>query len=381
MLDRAIESVTSFVGSNLAGPPPRGLPALPPVSRLSPRVTRILGMNPSAFTLQGTNTYLVGTGPRRWLIDTGEGRAEYVPLLERAMEEEGVVALEGVLLTHWHHDHVGGLPSVRAMLRRRAGADPDADPDAAEVRAHKRVRADKGEVAVDPAEPPPPLTSRAYVDIADGQVFDQVPGVTLVAAHTPGHSVDHVCFTLVEEGAVFAGDCVLNGNTATFEDLGEYSASLERMERQLEAAAAERRDASCAARRPADDGDNDVDVAPGRLYPSHGDVVIDGVAKLREYRKHRAWREEIFMDALRADWRERPEKGGATSWELCRAVYESQVSWLVLRTACAGITSQHLKKMVEEGRVRTEGGGGWFGKEPRYYPAAGEMERPRRGRE
>lgn len=43
MLDRAIESVTSFVGSNLAGPPPRGLPALPPVSRLSPRVTRISG--------------------------------------------------------------------------------------------------------------------------------------------------------------------------------------------------------------------------------------------------------------------------------------------------------------------------------------------------
>ena len=53
MLDTAVESVTSFVASNFAGPPPRGLPTLPAVARLSPRVVRILGLNPSAFTLQG----------------------------------------------------------------------------------------------------------------------------------------------------------------------------------------------------------------------------------------------------------------------------------------------------------------------------------------
>ena len=53
MLDTAVESVTSFVASNFAGPPPRGLPTLPAVARLSPRVVRIMGLNPSAFTLQG----------------------------------------------------------------------------------------------------------------------------------------------------------------------------------------------------------------------------------------------------------------------------------------------------------------------------------------
>ena len=349
MFDAIYESMSNFVASNFAGPKPRHLPELPPIKRVSDRVVRILGMNPSAFTLQGTNTYLVGTGASRWLIDTGEGRREYVHLLRQAMEDEGVTGLEGILLTHHHGDHTGGLGDVRAMLKDMGVESP--------VLAYKRIRRDHGERAVRTHDNPggdvdDPTRSRCYAAVADGAIF-RCEGATIRALHTPGHTPDHVVFTLEEEGAMFAGDCVLNGNTATFEDLGEYTESLKKMAQELPAG--------------------------GTLYPSHGDVVTDGTNKLAEYLRHRAMREEMFMDALRNDWSQRPERGGMTASELCHAVYARQVSYLVLKTACEGITRQHLGKMTEEGRVRVEGGKGeWgFGGEVRYVPSAGEMARAR----
>ena len=45
--------------------------ALPDVDVWSERVVVALGKNPSLFTGRGTNTYLVGTGAQRILLDTG----------------------------------------------------------------------------------------------------------------------------------------------------------------------------------------------------------------------------------------------------------------------------------------------------------------------
>lgn len=48
------------------------LPLLADVCKVTDRVIRILGGNPGSMQLQGTNTYLVGAGRSRVLIDNGQ---------------------------------------------------------------------------------------------------------------------------------------------------------------------------------------------------------------------------------------------------------------------------------------------------------------------
>ena len=76
---------------------------------------------------------------------------------------------------------------------------------------------------------------------------------------TPGHTPDHACFELREEGSVFTGDCVLGGSSAVFEDLHDYMTSLKSV----------------------------LAVARGRLYPGHGPVIEDGAEGIRSYIGHR----------------------------------------------------------------------------------------------
>ncbi|KAJ5321778.1 uncharacterized protein N7506_010908 [Penicillium brevicompactum] len=153
---------------------------LPEVERLSASVVRILAGNPGKFTLQGTNTYLVGRGHQRILIDTGEGRPTWINNLQTVLAEEKATVHQAIL-THWHGDHVGGLPDLLRICPQ------------AQIFKHQ------------------PESSQN--DIQDGQTFS-VEGATLTALHTPGHTVDHMVLLLDEENAMFTGDNVLGHGTA-----------------------------------------------------------------------------------------------------------------------------------------------------------------------
>lgn len=267
--------------------------ALPAVERLSPRCIRILGGNPGKFTLQGTNTYLLGTGRRRILIDTGEGRPVWAASVKATLDQENAT-IESALLSHWHHDHVKGVKDLLSI--------------SPEAKIYKNS------------------PEREQSAIVDGQVF-QAEGVTLTAAHTPGHTTDHMVFVLAEEDAMFTADNVLGQGTAVFEDLGKYMSSLEKMR--------------CLFK--------------GRAYPGHGPVVENGPGKITEYMEHRRQREDQVVGTLQSG--KLRTDSHWTPMEIVKVVY-SEVPEELHPAACGGVV-QILEKLRAESRVVREGEDRW----------------------
>lgn len=221
------------------------------VTHLSKRVIRILGMNPRPKTLQGTNTYLVGTGPKRVLIDTGDPNiSEYQSVL-RDVLEKSETTIEKILLTHRHSDHIGGIKDVCKVL----GTVPP-------LLKHKSIDVSFENEAL-------PL-GYSYQYLQDGEEFE-IEGATFRVIHAPGHTDDHLCFLLKEENAIFCGDNLLGQRSTTFEDLSSYMKSLELIK----------------------------SFNPDKLYPGHGTVILNGVAMITEYIKHRNSREDQIVDVLK----------------------------------------------------------------------------------
>lgn len=279
-LHRSGSSLYSQVGDNLlpfrypksARTMATQLEDLPDIERLSPVCIRILGDNPSKFTLQGTNTYLLGSGSKRILLDTGEGKPAWAASIKSVLEQEQAT-IETVLISHWHHDHTGGIPDIQAIA-------PSAKVFKHEPEAQQH-------------------------DIADGQVF-KTDGVTLTASHTPGHTVDHMVFVLEEEDAMFTADNVLGQGTAVFEDMGTYLKSLAKMKQLFR----------------------------GRAYPGHGPVIADGPSKIVEYIEHRRQREEQVVRTLRDG--QQSGKKGMEAMEMTKIIYHDVPENLHI-PACGGV--------------------------------------------
>jgi ribonuclease/clavin/mitogillin len=268
---------------------------LPDVDRWSDRVIVALGKNPGLFTGPGTNTFLIGTGERRILLDTGSGRPEYLDVLERAVREAGCEGLQEIVVTHGHPDHIGGAVAVSERfgpLPVSKMAWPDVD---------ERV----------------PLELRP---IEDGSVL-RTEGATLRALYTPGHAVDHLCFLLEEERSLFSGDNVLGVGTAVIPTQGgnlrDYMNSLRRL----------------------------LDARPTAIYPAHGPRIADGTAKLREYIAHRQERDVQIIAAMR---------GGATRIpEIVKIVYAAYPE--SLHAAAGHSVCCHLLKLEDEGCASRSG--------------------------
>ena len=155
-------------------------------------VRRVLAPNPGVYTLEGTNTWIVGS-ERSIVIDPGPELPEHLAEVARQAGRVGAVAV-----THDHPDHApGALPFAELVgaplyAYRLAGAEP----------------------------------LRAGQDLHVGEL-------ELKAVHTPGHTSDHMAFFEPGSGSLFTGDAVLGRGTSFIDppdgNLVAYLRSLKRM--------------------------------------------------------------------------------------------------------------------------------------------------------
>ena len=180
--------------------------------RLSPLVRRVLAPNPSPFTYEGTQTYLVGDSDLA-VIDPGPDDPAHLDALEGAIAGRAVIA---ILCTHTHRDH---SPAARPLARRTGAQVIGCAPLTLE---DDGPRAD---AAFDPDYAPDRVLTEG----------EQIAGTgwTLTALATPGHTSNHLCYALEEEEALFTGDHVMGWSTSVVSppdgDMTDYLLSLERL--------------------------------------------------------------------------------------------------------------------------------------------------------
>lgn len=226
-------------------------------------VRSVLAPNPSAMTLHGTNTYLLG---RREItvIDPGPDLPAHLSAIEAALPPQSRLAQ--VVVTHAHADHAG----LAHRLARRHGAPVVAFGDATTGRSAVMERlAMAGSLGGGEG-----VVAGFAPDIAmpDGALLD-IEGMDLRVLWTPGHMGNHICLILGE--TVFSGDHVMGWASTLVSppdgDMGAYMASLERL----------------------------AGVRPARLLPGHGPAVTEPAARIAELVAHRRAREAQILGALR----------------------------------------------------------------------------------
>jgi len=174
-------------------------------------IRRIMAKNPGPFTYHGTGTYIIGKGEVA-VIDPGPDIPSHVNSLLDALDGEKV---SHILVTHTHRDH---SPAANA-LKLATGAETYG------FGPHSRNKGPSVEEGADYDFIPDIATIDG--DIIEGRDF------CFEAIHTPGHTSNHLCFSLKKHGVLFPGDHVMGWSTTVVSppdgNMALYRSSLQRL--------------------------------------------------------------------------------------------------------------------------------------------------------
>lgn len=270
--------------------------------RLAEGLRLVRAPNPSAMTLSGTNTYILGEGSVA-VIDPGPRMPVHLDAILRALAPGETIS--HIFVTHAHLDH----SPLAAPLAELTGAPvlafgrPEAGRSAVMAELAAAGLAGGGE-GVDAGFVP-------HETLADGTEVSG-DGWRLCAAHTPGHFCNHLSFVWAD--AVFTGDHVMGWASTLISppdgDLGDYFRSLDRLRTQRARV----------------------------FYPGHGDPVTATGQRIDELAAHRVERTRQIRAHLAL--------GPATPAEITRALYTDTPAGLL--AAAERNVFAHLIDLVQK---------------------------------
>ena len=261
--------------------------------RLSQRVIRVTADNSGMMTGPGTNTYLVGGGPRNeWaVIDPGPSLTPHIEAILKAAPGP----IRWILVTHTHQDHSPAANELRA----RTGAQV------------------LGRIASYPQNQDP--TFKPDRILAHGERLSVDQDTTLAVFHTPGHASNHLCYLLEQEQMLFTGDHVMQTSTVVIGppdgDMKAYLDSLRAL----------------------------LDVPLSWFAPGHGFLMAQPHKALEGIVAHRLRREAKVLEAV-------TELAGADTDALLARVYDDVKPGL--HPVARRSLTAHLQKLAADGRVR-----------------------------
>ena len=224
--------------------------------QITPLVKRVIAKNPGPFTYTGTGTFIVGTRELA-VIDPGPIDNNHLNAIIKAC---GKNKISHIIITHTHNDH----SPLSKSLKEKTGA-----PIYSFLNEKMDTKTDNQfEEGYDNSFKPD-------VVIKDG---DLIKGYdwTLEAIHTPGHTSNHMCYSLAEESILFSGDHVMGWSTTVIVppdgDMDEYLKSLEKL----------------------------LDRNHQMYLPTHGTQIDDPHHLVNKYIEHRNNREDQIMKVIKS---------------------------------------------------------------------------------
>jgi len=225
------------------------------LEQVAPGIRRIIARNPGPFTFRGTGTYVVGEG-KVAVIDPGPDLPEHIEALLMDLAGEEVTH---ILVTHTHRDH---SPAAAAVKEATGAPTYGFGPHG-------------GERGIPGVEEGGDWDFVPDIVIKDG---DEIAGAgwRFEAVHTPGHTSNHLCFALPDQGILFSGDHVMGWSTSVIAppdgNMAAYMASLDKLLHRSDAV----------------------------YWPTHGPAITEPKEHVRAFIAHRREREAGVLECLRA---------------------------------------------------------------------------------